>query len=76
MPYQTLGWILPVVAVAGGITWLTLSSYWKSKSRTGDPASNKALEDNTAVNKALLEKLTSIDDRLTAVEKTLNDIPN
>ena len=35
----------------------------------------KALEENAAVNKALLDRLDTIDGRLGAVEKTLNDIP-
>jgi hypothetical protein len=75
MQYE-FAWIVPAVAVIGGLTYVILTSYWKSHRTSADPATAKALEENSAINKALLEKLTSIDDRLTAVEKTLNDIPN
>jgi hypothetical protein len=69
------GWIVPTVAVIGGLIYLILHSYWKSRS-TGDATARKAVDEHTATNKAVLDKLDSIDNRLTAVEKTLNDIPN
>lgn len=72
-------WLIPVIAVAGGITYAILNSYWKSDAHrngaTADPGLAAALAENAAVNKALLEKLDSIDARLGAVEKTLTDIP-
>lgn len=72
-------WLIPVIAVAGGITYAILNSYWKSgassNATTADPGLAAALAENAAVNKALLEKLDSIDARLGAVEKTLTDIP-
>jgi hypothetical protein len=72
-------WLIPVVAIAGGITYAILNSYWKSGARgnatAADPGLAAALAENAAVNKALLEKLGSIDARLGAVEKTLTDIP-
>ena len=72
-------WLIPVVAIAGGITYAILNSYWKSGSHRGaasaDPGLAAALVENAAVNKALLEKLNSIDSRLSTVEKTLTDIP-
>ncbi|MEO6944162.1 MAG: hypothetical protein ABI053_05570 [Lacisediminihabitans sp.] len=72
-------WLIPVIAVAGGITYAILNSYWKSGARGNsaviDPALTATLAENAAVNKAILEKLGSIDARLAAVEKTLTDIP-
>lgn len=72
-------WLIPVVAIAGGITYAILNSYWKSGTRgnvaAADPGLSIALSENAAVNKAILEKLGSIDARLGAVEKTLTDIP-
>lgn len=68
-------WILPVVAVAGGIIYATLTSYWKSRSGSADPALARAIAENTAINTAVLAKLNAIDTRLGAVEKTLTDIP-
>jgi hypothetical protein len=75
MNYYIFGWIIPAIAVGGGLVWLILNSYWKSR-RTGDSSTQKAVDEHTATNKAVLDKLDSIDSRLTAVEKTLNDIPN
>jgi hypothetical protein len=69
------GWIVPTVAVIGGLIYLILHSYWKSRSAGGATA-QRAVDEHTATNKAVLDKLDSIDNRLTAVEKTLNDIPN
>lgn len=72
-------WLIPVVAIAGGITYAILNSYWKSGARGNaaatDPGLSAALAENAAVNKAILDKLGSIDARLGAVEKTLTDIP-
>ena len=67
-------YLIPIVAVGGGITYAILNRYWKSKERVGSPTMQNALAENTAVNKAMLEKLNSIDTRLSAVEKTLTDI--
>jgi hypothetical protein len=44
--------------------------------RKESPELAKAILQNAEVNKALLEKLGTIESRLGAVEKTLNDIPN
>jgi hypothetical protein len=44
--------------------------------RKENPALAEAIVQNSEVNKALLEKLGTIETRLGAVEKTLNDIPN
>lgn len=72
-------WLIPVVAIAGGITYAILKSYWNSAAHGNaavtDSGLAAALAENAAVNKAILEKLGSIDARLGAVEKTLTDIP-
>jgi hypothetical protein len=76
----TLGVLIPIIAIVGGLTYVILNSYWKSKSRfaessgTGDLRA--ALDANTAASKAILARLESIDARLGTVEKTLNDIPS
>lgn len=72
------GWIIPVVAIIGGLTWLTLSAYWKYRQRTSEVASpelRKALDANTEASRAVLAKLDALDQRLATVEKTLTDIP-
>jgi len=73
-------WLIPVVAIGGGITYAIMNSYFKSKSQmnSASPASPElqvALEANTAASRAILERLDRIDARLGAVEKTLTDIP-
>lgn len=79
MDSSNIYYLIPIVAIAGGITYAILNSYWKSKAghaaASGTPELAAALTESTAVNKALLEKLNSIDSRLAAVEKTLTDIP-
>jgi hypothetical protein len=73
------GWayIIPVVAIAGGITYAIFNAYFKSKSRiaAAAPDLQAALEANTAASNAILERLNSIESRLGTVEKTLTDIP-
>ncbi|MCU1558730.1 MAG: hypothetical protein JWN09_2725 [Microbacteriaceae bacterium] len=73
------GWayIIPVVAIAGGITYAIFNSYFKSKGRiaAAAPDLQAALEANTAASNAILERLDSIESRLGTVEKTLTDIP-
>jgi hypothetical protein len=76
--FPSIGWIVPVVAVIGGLTWLTLSAYWKYRQRTsegGGPDLRRALDANTEATRAVLAKLETLDERLSAVEKTLTDIP-
>lgn len=76
--FPAIGWIVPVVAVIGGLTWLTLSAYWKYRLRAsegGGPNLRGALDANTEATRAVLAKLETLDQRLTAVEKTLTDIP-
>lgn len=75
------GWayLIPVVAIAGGITYATLSMYWKRKSQlaksSGTEELRAALEANTAASAAVLARLESIETRIGTVEKTLTDIP-
>lgn len=71
-------WVIPVVAIIGGVTFLTLATYWKYRHRTAEAASpelRKALDANTEASRAVLAKLDALDQRLAAVEKTLTDIP-
>jgi hypothetical protein len=69
------GWLIPTVAIAGGITYAILSKYWKSRAGAAHPAVQKTLDENLATNQAVLARLDSIETRLGAVEKTLTDIP-
>jgi hypothetical protein len=72
------GWIIPVVAIIGGATFLTLSTYWKYRQRTSEaagPELRRTLDENTEATRAVLAKLDSLDQRLATVEKTLTDIP-
>lgn len=66
-------WIwIPVVAI---IAWAAVGITYSFRRSPKNDALVQALEDNAATNKALLAKLDTIDARLSAVEKTLNDIP-
>jgi hypothetical protein len=73
-----VGWIIPVVAIIGGSTFLTLATYWKYRHRTSEVASpelRRTLDANTEASRAVLAKLDALDQRLATVEKTLTDIP-
>jgi hypothetical protein len=63
-------WIAIAGIVVGGIV-----SVVKLRFKRND-ASVKALEQNTAVNEALVARLEGIDGRLAKLEKTLDDIPS
>ncbi|HEY0258282.1 MAG TPA: hypothetical protein VGC18_00390 [Lacisediminihabitans sp.] len=76
MDAGAVGALIPVVAIAGGITYAILNSYWKSKRYSGPSAELAgALEASTAANRAVAERLENIEARLGVVEKTLTDIP-
>ena len=65
------GWI----AIAGIAVWGVIVIIGTIRGDYSEKNGLKgALEENAAVNKALLEKLETIDDRLATVEKTLTDI--
>jgi hypothetical protein len=75
------GWayLVPVVAIAGGITYATLSMYWKRKSQFaksfGADELRTALDASTASGAAILARLETIETRIGTVEKTLTDFP-
>lgn len=62
-------WIVIVAIVAGVVITVTNSLAGRRSELT------QALKQNAEVNARLLARLDGIDDRLGAVEKTLNDIP-
>lgn len=64
------------IAIAGIVVWgiIAMAGAIGGGRKNTDQLA-KALEENAAVNKALLDRLDAIDGRLGAVEKTLNDIP-
>jgi len=62
-------WIV-IVAIAAGVIITVTNSLVGGKSEL-----TAALKQNAEVNAKLLARLDGIDDRLGAVEKTLNDIP-
>ena len=65
------GWI----AIAGVIVWGVIVIIGTVRGDYSEKDGlKKALEENAAVNKALLAKLETIDERLGKVEKTLTDI--
>ena len=72
-------WLIPVIAIVGGIRYAILKSSLEERRIAGEARRHAVwparIAENAAVNKALLEKLDSIDARLGAVEKTLTDIP-
>jgi hypothetical protein len=63
-------WIAIAGIVIGGII-----SVMKLRSERND-AMVKVLEQNTAVNAALVARLDGVDGRLAKLEKTLDDIPS
>jgi hypothetical protein len=76
MDAAALATLIPVIAVAGGLTYVILQSYWKHRAPADSAGLQAALEANTTASKAILDRLESIDARLGTVEKTLNDIPS
>jgi hypothetical protein len=77
---QWWGFIWVLVPVAGIVGWaIRENAKYRAQGRSADLAGTSELksvvEQNTAVNKQLLEKLDSLEGRLASVEKTLNDIP-
>lgn len=72
MPWYA--WIA-IIGVIGWATMVIIGATGYSRSKRGDGGLQRVIEENGIVNKALLEKLDSIDARLGAVEKTLTDIP-
>ncbi|MCU1513687.1 MAG: hypothetical protein JWO10_777 [Microbacteriaceae bacterium] len=73
---------IPWYAYLGGIAviaWaamLIIGTVGWARKKSGDSGVEAALTRNAQVNSAVLAKLDSIDSRLTAVEKTLTDIPS
>ena len=72
-------YLIPIVAIGGGITYAILAQYWKRKAEFATNATSPdllaALEANTEASRAIIARLDAIDSRLGTVEKTLTDIP-
>ena len=71
-------YLVPIIAIIGGITYGIFSMYFKSRRQAagsaGSTALTQALAESNATNAALLEKLTSLDARLVAIERTLSEV--
>ncbi|TFC28891.1 hypothetical protein E3O25_06805 [Cryobacterium sp. TMT1-3] len=71
-------YLIPIIAIIGGITYGIFSMYFKSRRQVaasdGSPALREALATSNATNVALLEKLTAMDARLVAIERTLSEV--
>ncbi|SDN77302.1 hypothetical protein SAMN05216368_107129 [Cryobacterium flavum] len=71
-------YLVPIVAIIGGITYAIFNLYFKSCRQAagseGSTALTHALAESNATNAALLEKLTSLDTRLVAIERTLSEV--
>ena len=70
------------IAIAGIVSYAAyeiVSAVLKSKAEAtevgGAAELRKIVEDNSAMNRELLGKLSSLDSRLASVEKTFTDIP-
>lgn len=66
-------WIAIIGIIVGGIITI-VQTYGSRRDKRSDELT-KAIEDSAATSRALLAQLEGIDQRLGAVEKTLNDIP-
>jgi hypothetical protein len=62
------------IAIAGILVGGAVASFNKRSEHTNTTA--KALEQNAAINEALIARLEGIDGRLARLEKTLDDIPS
>lgn len=74
------GWayLLPAVAIAGGITFVIFNQYFKTRRRLAEtesiPELKAALTQSNELNAKLVERLTAVDTRLGAIERTLNEV--
>ncbi|TFD54997.1 hypothetical protein E3T43_12280 [Cryobacterium sp. Hh7] len=70
--------LVPVVAIIGGIVYAIIDQYFKTRRRLaeaeGTSALREALTQSNETNTALLEKLTALDSRLRAIERTLSEV--
>jgi hypothetical protein len=71
-------YLIPIVAIIGGITYAIFDQYFKTRRRLAEsdasPALTEALAASNQVNAALLEKITAMDARLGAIERTLSEV--
>ena len=71
-------YLIPIVAIIGGITYAIFNQYFKTRRHVaeaeGSPALRAALAKSNETNAALLEKLTAVDSRLGAIERTLSEV--
>lgn len=71
-------YLIPIVAIIGGITYAIFNKYFKTRRHLAESEGSRALAQALAasnqVNAALLEKLTAVDARLGAIERTLSEV--
>lgn len=71
--------IVPLIAIAGGISYAIVSATEKSKVKIAEISASRsaiqAVEDSVALNKAVLAKLDALDARLSKIEEVLVNIP-
>lgn len=68
-------WIAIIVAIGWAVMVIVGASGYRHSKRSGGDLEG-VIAENSAINKAILERLENIDSRLGTVEKALNDIPS
>ena len=72
--------LIPIVAIAGGLTYSIIKSVLQHREKMagldGRTDLGKTLADSAERDRRILEKLDSLETRLANVEKALNDIPS
>jgi hypothetical protein len=75
---NAFAYLIPIVAIAGGITYAIFDRYYKAKrdiaTAGASPEVAAALRTSNELNATLVGKLTAIETRLSAIEKTLNEV--
>ncbi|TFB83410.1 hypothetical protein E3O11_11290 [Cryobacterium levicorallinum] len=70
--------LVPIVAIISGIVYAIFDQFFKTRRRLaeaeGTSALRKALTQSNQTNTALLKKLTAMDSRLGAIERTLSAV--
>ena len=66
--------LVPIVGIIGGIVFAIFDQEFKTRRRLAEAEVTSALTKSNQTNTALLEKLTAMDSRRGAIERTLSEV--
>jgi hypothetical protein len=79
MNLQPLSFLVPVAAIIGYFIYLAVNAKYKAKeniARVSDERMRQLTEESVQLNRQLLDRLDKLENKVSRIERTLEEIPS